>query len=88
MTEKKVVVLNRAGVHTRPAAALVKLSSRFKSEIYLVRDRFTINGKSIIGVMTLAAEQGSVLTVRAEGIDEIAAVDEIALLFESGFGEL
>lgn len=88
MVEKKVVVLNRAGVHTRPAAALVKLSSKYKSEIYLVRDKFTINGKSIIGVMTLAAEQGSVITVRADGIDEQAAVDDIALLFETGFGEL
>ncbi len=88
MVEKKVVVINRAGVHTRPAAALVKLSSKYKSEIYLVRDKFTINGKSIIGVMTLAAEQGSELLLRAEGIDEEAAVAEIALLFENGFGEL
>lgn len=88
MTEKKVVVINRAGVHTRPAAAIVKLASKFKSEIYLVRDKFSINGKSIIGVMTLAAEQGSELSIRADGADENEAVEEIAKLFESGFGEI
>ncbi|HOQ48803.1 MAG TPA: HPr family phosphocarrier protein, partial [Candidatus Kapabacteria bacterium] len=59
MVEKLVKVVNRSGIHTRPAASIVKLASKFKSEIYLIRDKFAINGKSIIGVMTLAAEQGS-----------------------------
>ncbi len=86
--EKEVTVKNRAGLHTRPAATLVKLSSRFASEIYLIRDGFMINGKSIIGVMTLAAENGCVLTVRAEGIDAELAVSEIAKLFDNGFGEI
>ncbi len=88
MTEKQVVVRNRAGLHTRPAAAIVKLAAKFKSEIYIVRDKFAINGKSIIGVMTLAAEQGCELILRADGEDEAIAVEEIAKLFDDGFGEL
>ena len=86
--EREVEVKNRAGLHTRPAAGLVKLAAKFKSEIFLVRDGFMINGKSIIGVMTLAAEQGCQLTLRAEGNDAEQAVNEIAVYFDSGFGEL
>ncbi len=88
MVEKVVKVINRSGIHTRPAASIVKLASKFKSEIFLIRDKFAINGKSIIGVMTLAAEQGSEIRVRAEGPDEQEAIDEIVKLFESGFGEV
>lgn len=86
--EIEVVVKNRAGLHTRPAAGLVKLAAKYKSEIYIMRDGFAINGKSIIGVMTLAAEQGSVLTVRAEGDDAQEAVKTIAEYFDDGFGEV
>ena len=88
MLEVEVTVVNRAGVHTRPAAALVKLTSRFKSDVTLVRDGFAINAKSIIGVMTMAAEQGARLIVQAEGEDELEAVSAIKELFESGFGEI
>jgi phosphocarrier protein len=88
MTEKLVKVINRSGIHTRPAATIVKLASKFKSEIYLIRDKFAINSKSIIGVMTLAAEQGSEIIIRADGPDEQEAVEEIAKLFENGFGEI
>ena len=87
MVEKKVKVVNRAGLHTRPAATLVKLAAKFKSEIELERDGYSINAKSVIGVMTLAAEQGSELTLRVEGEDEEEAAEEISALFESGFGE-
>ena len=87
MIEEEVKVVNRAGIHTRPAASLVKLAARFRSEIFLIRDGFAINAKSIIGVMTLAAEQGASLTLRVEGEDEEAAVSEISGLFASGFGE-
>jgi len=87
MVETKVTVINRAGIHTRPAASIVKLSSKFLSDIYLIRDGFAINAKSIIGVMTLAAEQGAQLTVRANGEDEEAASKQIKDLFDSGFGE-
>jgi len=85
--EREIEIKNRAGLHTRPAAMLVKLSSKYDSEIYLIKDCYTINGKSIIGVMTLAAEFGSKLTIRAEGIDSKEAVEDIAVLFDNGFGE-
>ena len=88
MLKKELVVKNRAGIHTRPAANIVKLTSKFNSEINFIRDGFSINGKSIIGVMTLAAEQGAKITVEIDGEDEIMAAEEIEKLFESGFGEI
>lgn len=88
MIEKEVTVKNRAGLHTRPAASLVKLSAKFKSDIFLDRDGFAINGKSIIGVMTLAAEQGCKLILRVDGEDEVQAYEEISNFFEDGFGEI
>lgn len=88
MIEQTLTIRNRAGLHTRPAAMLVKLAAKFKSDIYLERDGYGINAKSIIGVMTLAAEQGSELLVRVEGEDEEQAFTDILQLFESGFGEL
>jgi len=87
MVEIKVTVKNRAGLHTRPAASLVKLSALYNSEIFLERDGFSINGKSIIGVMTLAAESGCVLTLRVEGDDEAEAAAAIERFFDSGFNE-
>ncbi len=88
MIKTQVTVTNRAGLHTRPAAMLVKLASKFKSEITLMRDGFVINAKSIIGVMTLAAEQGCKLDLIVDGIDEEEAAEEIKKLFEEGFGEI
>jgi phosphocarrier protein len=88
MVEQIVVIKNRAGLHTRPAAGLVKLAAQFKAEIFLERDGFVINAKSIIGVMTLAAEQGSKLTLQVKGVDEADALKKIAEYFESGFGEM
>lgn len=85
--EAEVKVLNRAGLHTRPAAGLVKMCSKFKSEIFLSRDGFEINAKSIIGVMTLAAEQGCTLLLRAEGDDSEDAINTISGYFEDKFGE-
>ena len=85
--EREVEIKNRAGLHTRPAAMLVKLSSKYDSDIYLIKDGFTINAKSIIGVMTLAAEFGSKLVIRAEGFDSKEAVESMAQLFDEGFGE-
>lgn len=87
MIEQTVRVVNRAGLHTRPAAMVVKLASSFVSDIYLVRDGFQINAKSIIGVMTLAAEQGSTLGLLVEGPDEVQASAAIVELFEGGFDE-
>lgn len=87
MIETHVHVVNRAGLHTRPAAMLVKIASKFKSEVYLMRDGFSINAKSIIGVMTLAAEQGAPLGLTVIGEDEREAADAIVQLFASGFDE-
>ncbi|MCL5991839.1 MAG: HPr family phosphocarrier protein [Bacteroidetes bacterium] len=87
MIERNVTVRNRAGLHTRPAAALVKLAAKFKSEIFLIRDGFSINAKSIIGVMTLAAEQGCELVLKIEGFDEDNAANELTVFLNPGFGE-
>ncbi|MEO5931072.1 MAG: HPr family phosphocarrier protein [Candidatus Kapaibacterium sp.] len=82
-----VRIRNRAGLHTRPAATIVKKASKYKSEFAIVKDGFRINGKSIIGVMTLAAEQGSELTLEFNGIDEADAALDIGEYFERGFDE-
>jgi phosphocarrier protein len=87
MIERRVTIKNRAGLHTRPAAALVKTAAKFKSDFFIDKDGFEINGKSIIGVMTLAAEQGSTLTLRFSGDDEQEAANAVVELFENGFGE-
>lgn len=87
MTELGATILNPLGLHARPAAQLVKLANTFTSEIELVKDGVPVNGKSIMGVMILAAECGSAITIRARGEDEAAAVQAIAELVRSGFGE-
>lgn len=88
MIERTVTIKNRAGMHTRPAAMLVKLASGFNAEFFMVKGGMRINGKSIIGVMTLAAEFGSSLRLQFDGPDEEAAADAIVALFERGFDEL
>lgn len=87
MVERVITIKNRAGLHTRPAAALVKTAARFKAEFTIEKDSMEINGKSIIGVMTLAAECGSSLTLRFDGPDESEAAAAIVDLFERGFDE-
>ena len=87
MTEKKIQVINRLGLHARPAALLVQKASRFQSEIRLVKDEYELNAKSIMSVMMLAAEMGSFITIKAWGEDEVQAVEEIARLFQEKFGE-
>jgi len=87
MIEREVTVRNRAGLHTRPASMLVRTASQFEAEVFLRRDNYEINGKSVIGVMTLAAEQGATLDLIVDGEDEEAAADAIADLFADGFGE-
>lgn len=87
MIERELTIRNRAGLHTRPAASIVKLAAKFQAEFFIEKDGFQINGKSIIGVMTLAAEQGAKLVVRFDGVDEEEAFHAMAELFESGFGE-
>ncbi|HSU93013.1 MAG TPA: HPr family phosphocarrier protein [Gemmatimonadaceae bacterium] len=85
--ERTVEIVNRNGLHARPAAEIVKLSSRFNCEITIVRDDLEVNGKSIMGVMMLAAEYGSNILVRANGPDAEQAVNAIADLVAAKFGE-
>ena len=85
--EREVTIANKNGLHARPAAEIVKNTARFKSEITLVRDDMEVNGKSIMGVMMLAAEFGSTLLLRAEGPDAEEAVAALAALVEGRFGE-
>jgi len=87
MIEREVTVRNRAGLHTRPASMLVKTASQFDADVLLRRDNYEINGKSVIGVMTLAAEQGATLHLIVDGDDEEEAADALVDLFEDGFGE-
>ncbi|MEP6692742.1 MAG: HPr family phosphocarrier protein [Gemmatimonadaceae bacterium] len=87
MTERAVIIVNQNGLHARPAAEIVKTASKFKSDIVMVRDDLEVNGKSIMGVMMLAAEFGSTLLVRAEGPDSEQAVSAIADLVARKFGE-
>ena len=87
MITRTITIKNRAGLHTRPAASLVKTAARYKSEFTIIKDQFEINGKSLIGVMTLAAEQGSNLELRFDGPDEEQAADAVVELFERGFDE-
>jgi phosphocarrier protein len=87
MVERTVTIANKNGLHARPAAEIVKAAAKFKADILLVRDDLEVNGKSIMGVMMLAAEFGSELLLRAEGPDAEEAVGAIAKLIESKFGE-
>lgn len=84
---RDVRIPNELGLHARPAAEFVKLSSRFDAEVYIARDDLEVNGKSIMGVMMLAAECGSTVRIRAEGRDAAEAVEALAALVENGFGE-
>lgn len=83
----RVRVPNRHGLHARPAAEFVKIASRFEAEVHVRKDDLEVNGKSIMGVMMLAAEPGSTLHIRASGDDGEEAVEALVKLIESGFGE-
>jgi phosphocarrier protein len=88
MIEKEVTIINQAGMHTRPASAIVKIAAKYKADFFISKNNFEVNGKSIIGVMTLAAEQGSKLTLRFDGPDEEELSAEMIEFFEKGFNEL
>jgi len=87
MIERDATIVNQLGLHARPAARIVKVASGFTAEVEIVKDGMAVNGKSIMGVMMLAAECGSSITVRATGPDEAAAVEALCALVASGFGE-
>ncbi|CAA9344958.1 MAG: Phosphotransferase system, phosphocarrier protein HPr [uncultured Gemmatimonadetes bacterium] len=83
----EVTIINRYGLHARPAAEFVKLANRFGAEVWIRKDDVEVSGKSIMGVMMLAAECGSVVNIRARGDDSEAAVGALAGLIRDGFGE-
>jgi phosphocarrier protein HPr len=87
MVERTVQILNKNGLHARPAAEIVKLAAKYKSEITISRDGTEVNGKSIMGVMMLAAECGASVVLRAKGEDAEQALDAIAALIANKFGE-
>jgi len=82
-----VRIVNRLGLHARPAAHFVRLANGFVSDIYLARDSVEVNGKSIMGVMMLAAEEGAQIEIRAEGEDAEKALEDLVSLVERGFDE-
>jgi phosphocarrier protein len=84
---RELQILNKAGIHARPAAMFVKLASRFKSDIFVEKDGEKVNGKSIMGLLMLAAGPGSRLMVEANGGDADQAVKEIEALIQAKFGE-
>lgn len=85
--EREAMIVNPLGLHARPAAKIVRVASGFESEIEILKDGMGVNGKSIMGVMMLAAECGSSILLRASGPDEGAAVTALAELVAQGFGE-
>ncbi len=87
MVAKTVSIKNRAGLHARPAALIVKRANDFDSDIYLELEDMKVNGKSIMGIITLGANYKAEITISAEGSDEREAVDAIANLFENRFEE-
>lgn len=87
MVAREVEVLNRAGIHARPAALIVKVANQFDSNLYLEKDRMKVNGKSIMGIITLGAGYKSRLKILAEGADEEQAADAIEQLFLNRFEE-
>jgi phosphocarrier protein HPr len=87
VTEQTVTIANTLGLHARPAAQFVRLASSFGAEIEVAKDDMAVNGKSIMGVMMLAAEAGSTLRIRATGPDEEDAVRALSALVTGGFGE-
>jgi phosphocarrier protein HPr len=87
MPEREVRIVNKLGIHARPAAEIVKTAGKFKSNIIIIRDDLEVNAKSIMGVMMLAAEFGATITLRAIGDDAEAALEALAAVIANKFGE-
>ncbi len=88
MTKKTTKIVNKLGLHARPSALLVTTAAKFKSEVYFTKNGLRVNGKSIMGVMMLAAEQGAEIIVEADGVDEEAAVKALIEIITTGFSEI
>lgn len=87
MTTRAVQIVNKLGLHARPSAMLVTTASKYQSEVYFTKSGLRVNGKSILGVMMLAAEMGSELLIEVDGPDEEQAMNEIVDVINSKFGE-
>jgi len=87
MTSRSVTVVNALGLHARAAARFVHLAARFTSQVRVAHEAKIMDGKSIMGILLLAAARGTAITISAEGADEGAAVNALVQLVESGFGE-
>ena len=87
MISRDVTVVNRLGMHARAAAKFVHVATRYASQVRVTRDSRQMDGKSIMGILLLAAACGSTITISADGTDEIAAVEALAALVQAGFGE-
>ena len=85
--EKKFTIQNKQGLHARPAALLVQTANKFSCDVEIQKGREKVNGKSIMGIMTLAAGAGTNITIRTSGDDAQAAMEEITRLIETNFGE-
>ena len=88
MQQRDVEIVNKLGLHARPSAKLTQLASSFRSNVFMARNGRRVNAKSIMGVMMLAAAKGSTVTLETDGEDEVAAIDALANLIASGFGEV
>ena len=87
MKEKQLEIINKLGLHARPASLIVQTAMQFNSVIKIEKDEFSVDAKSIMGIMMLAAAKGTKLTFRIEGSDEQEAMNKMEELFKSGFGE-
>ena len=87
MVEQTIVIQNRLGLHARACSVFVKEAARFACHITLARDGLEVNGKSILGVMMLAAERGAELTLKADGSDEQQAIEALVKVVNDKFGE-
>ncbi len=87
MVTREFTIKNRLGIHARPAAKLAKTANRFESTIRVTKDGLEVNGKSIMGIMMLAAAQGNVIEIEAEGPDETEAIEALGDLIENKFDE-
>lgn len=87
MIERKLVIKNKLGLHARPAARLVEITARYDADIFLKRGDLEVNGKSIMGILMLAAERGTEITIRSEGKDEEDMTQAVTDLLEGKFDE-
>lgn len=88
MLKKEFMIINKLGLHARPASNLVKTASSFEADVHISKDDLRVNGKSIMGVLLLAASQGSTIQVETNGFDEEQALAALGELITNGFGEL